>query len=106
DFKRIFFWEYAHRLLGRLIGFAVLVPFLLFALQGRLGSGLVREVLPVPPGGGLQGALGWYMVKSGLIDEPRVSHYRLAAHLLLAFAAGPGVLLGPLDLQPGWGLAR
>jgi cytochrome c oxidase assembly protein subunit 15 len=100
DFKRIFFWEYVHRLLGRLIGFAVLVPFAVFALQRRLPAALMKRIAGVFVLGGLQGALGWYMVKSGLIDEPRVSHYRLAAHLLLAFTTGAVVLWIALDLQP------
>lgn len=100
DFKRIFFWEYVHRLIGRLIGFAVLLPFGLFALQGRLSAALIKKTLAVLALGGLQGALGWYMVKSGLVDEPRVSHYRLAAHLLLAFTTGAVVLWIALDLRP------
>lgn len=100
DFKRIFFWEYVHRLLGRLIGFAVLVPFAVFALQRKLPAALMKRIAAVFVLGGLQGALGWYMVKSGLIDEPRVSHYRLAAHLLLAFTTGVLVLWIALDLRP------
>jgi cytochrome c oxidase assembly protein subunit 15 len=99
DFKRIFFWEYVHRLLGRLIGFAVAVPFALFALQRKLSRSLALQILGVLVLGGLQGALGWYMVASGLVDEPRVSHYRLAAHLLLAFVTGSVVLWIALDLQ-------
>jgi cytochrome c oxidase assembly protein subunit 15 len=107
DFKRIFFWEYVHRLLGRLIGFAVLVPFALFALQRRLPAALIKPIAGVLALGGLQGALGWYMVKSGLIDEPRVSHYRLAAHLLLAFTTGAVVLWIALDVQAiGAGVTR
>jgi cytochrome c oxidase assembly protein subunit 15 len=99
DFKRIFFWEYVHRLLGRLIGFAVAVPFAVFALQGKLSRSLTWKIFGVLVLGGLQGALGWYMVASGLVDEPRVSHYRLAAHLLLAFITGSVVLWIALDLQ-------
>ena len=99
DFKRIFFWEYVHRLLGRLIGFAVAVPLLVFALQRRISRALGKKLIGVLVLGGLQGALGWYMVASGLIDEPRVSHYRLAAHLLLAFVTGSVVLWIALDLQ-------
>jgi heme a synthase len=99
DFKRIFFWEYVHRLLGRLIGFAVALPFALFALQRKLPRALTWKLAGVLALGGLQGALGWYMVASGLIDEPRVSHYRLAAHLLLAFVTGSAVLWLALDLD-------
>jgi cytochrome c oxidase assembly protein subunit 15 len=98
DFKRIYFWEYVHRLLGRLVGFAVLVPFLVFALQRRLSRGLGLKVLLALVLGGLQGVLGWYMVMSGLIEEPRVSPYRLAAHLMLAFLLGQYLLWLALDL--------
>lgn len=92
DFKRIYFWEYVHRLLGRLIGFAVLIPWLVLLARKRLSRPLVWKTAGVFVLGGLQGALGWYMVQSGLIDEPRVSHFRLAAHLLLAFLVGQLVL--------------
>jgi cytochrome c oxidase assembly protein subunit 15 len=92
DFKRIVFWEYLHRLWGRLIGAAVLLPWLYFMARRRLPSPLAWKTLGLLGLGALQGALGWYMVKSGLVDEPRVSHYRLAAHLLLAFATGAVVL--------------
>jgi cytochrome c oxidase assembly protein subunit 15 len=98
DFKRIFFWEYVHRLLGRTIGFAVAIPFAFFWLRRQLSRSLALKVLGVLALGGLQGALGWYMVASGLVDEPRVSHYRLAAHLLLAFVSGSIVLWIALDL--------
>ncbi|MBT5953888.1 COX15/CtaA family protein [bacterium] len=85
DFKSIFFWEYIHRVLGRLTGLVALMPFfgLLFfsRLPGR--DKLKYFSLPVLVGG--QGCLGWYMVVSGLVDNPNVSHFRLAAHLLMAF---------------------
>lgn len=92
DFKRIFFWEYLHRLLGRLIGFAVLIPWIVLVAKKQLAGSLRWKTLGLIALGGLQGVLGWYMVKSGLVDEPRVSHYRLAAHLLLAFFVGQVVL--------------
>jgi cytochrome c oxidase assembly protein subunit 15 len=84
DFKYIFWWEYAHRLWGRLIGFAYLVPFVYFLVRR-----LVPRRLLVPLGGifflgGAQGALGWYMVESGLVHRVEVSQYRLVAHLALA----------------------
>jgi heme a synthase len=85
EFKRIFWWEYFHRLLGRLIGIAFLVPFLWFALRRRIGPRLRWQLAGIFILGGLQGAMGWYMVKSGLIDDPRVSQFRLTAHLGLAF---------------------
>jgi len=86
DFKGIFWWEYAHRLLGRLIGAAFLVPLVWFALRGAIPRGYGGRLAAIFVLGGLQGALGWYMVRSGLVDDPRVSQFRLTAHLALAFA--------------------
>ena len=89
-FKRIFWWEYVHRLLGRLIGLAFLVPYLYFIVKKKLNRSLAWQLAGVLALGALQGAMGWYMVQSGLADEPRVSHFRLTAHLglaLLIFAA-------------------
>ncbi|HTP96627.1 MAG TPA: COX15/CtaA family protein [Burkholderiales bacterium] len=86
DFKRIFWWEYAHRLLGRTIGLAYLLPLLYFLLRRRIDRGLGFRLGGIFLLGALQGALGWYMVRSGLVDAPRVSPYRLSAHLGLAFA--------------------
>ncbi len=85
-FKRIFWWEYAHRLLGRLTGLAFLLPYLWFFLRGKLPGPLAWKLAGVFALGAAQGALGWYMVQSGLVDDPRVSHFRLTAHLGLAFA--------------------
>ena len=84
-FKGIFWWEYFHRLLGRLIGVAFFVPFLYFVVRGRIRGPLAWRLGAIFLLGGLQGALGWYMVKSGLVDDPRVSPLRLAAHLGMAF---------------------
>ncbi|TAJ94218.1 MAG: heme A synthase [Gammaproteobacteria bacterium] len=84
DFKGIFWLEYLHRLLGRTIGIVFLAPFLWFLARGVIGRREVPKYLLMFALGGLQGALGWYMVKSGLIDNPRVSQYRLTAHLLAA----------------------
>lgn len=84
DFKAIFWLEYVHRLWGRLIGVAFLVPFLFFLWRGRLGEGLMRKLVLMFLLGGAQGALGWYMVQSGLVNDPAVSQYRLTAHLGLA----------------------
>ncbi len=84
EFKAIFWWEWAHRFLGRLIGLVFLLPFLWFWLTGRLERKLVPWLLAAFVLGGLQGALGWYMVASGLVDRVSVSQYRLAAHLTLA----------------------
>lgn len=84
DFKGIFYWEYAHRLLGRLIGLVFILPLLFFVLKRQLDAQMARKLFLAFVLGGAQGALGWFMVKSGLIDRPSVSHFRLAAHLLLA----------------------
>lgn len=81
EFKRIFLYEYAHRLLGRLIGVLFLVPFLAFYFSRRIKPGLTPKLVVMFILGGLQGLLGWYMVKSGLVDNPNVSQYRLTAHL-------------------------
>jgi heme a synthase len=85
EFKRIFWWEYVHRLLGRLIGVAFLVPFVVFLARRRIPDGYGWKLAGIFALGGLQGAMGWYMVKSGLVDDPRVSPFRLTAHLGLAF---------------------
>jgi cytochrome c oxidase assembly protein subunit 15 len=84
-FKAIFWWEFAHRLLGRVIGFAFLLPFLYFLARRRIDRALGWKLAGIFALGALQGALGWYMVMSGLVDDPRVSQFRLAAHLGLAF---------------------
>ncbi len=85
DFKTIFFWEWFHRLFGRLIGIAYGLPLLFFWIKGMIPAGFKKPLIGLLVLGGLQGAMGWYMVKSGLVDMPAVSHYRLAAHLGLAF---------------------
>ena len=85
DFKGIFWLEYLHRLLGRTIGIVFLVPFLFFAWQGHIRRDEWLKYGAMFVLGGLQGVLGWYMVKSGLVDNPAVSQYRLTAHLVAAF---------------------
>lgn len=84
DFRRIFAWEYAHRVLGRLVGIAAVGPWLVFRWRGQLGERTQWQVAVAIALGAAQGGLGWYMVKSGLVDVPEVSHFRLAAHLTLA----------------------
>jgi len=84
EFKTIFWWEYIHRLWGRLIGAVFLLPFLWFLARGHLRGGLAVRLGGIFGLGGLQGAMGWYMVASGLVDRPEVSQYRLVAHLGLA----------------------
>ena len=83
-FKRIYWYEYSHRLLGRTIGTVFLLPFLFFLAKGWIKRPLVPKLVAMFVLGGLQGLLGWYMVKSGLVDNPHVSQYRLTAHLGLA----------------------
>jgi cytochrome c oxidase assembly protein subunit 15 len=97
-FKGIFWWEYFHRLLGRVTGAVFLLPFLYFLARGRIGRPLAWRLAAIFALGGLQGALGWYMVKSGLVDDPRVASERLAAHLGLAFLLYAAMLWAALDL--------
>ena len=85
DFKFIFFWEYLHRILGRIVGLLCLVPYLYFLIRGKLSPRMKVFGLTLI-GGSRTGLMGWYMVKSGLVNNPEVSHYRLAAHLSLAFS--------------------
>jgi cytochrome c oxidase assembly protein subunit 15 len=85
DFKGIFWLEYLHRLLGRIIGIAFIVPFIYFVATRAIGVKELPKYLLMFVLGGLQGVLGWYMVKSGLVDNPHVSQYRLTAHLVAAF---------------------
>ena len=84
-FKPIFWFEYTHRLLGRMIGIIFLVPLIYFIVRKRIDKPLIPKLVTMFILGGLQGLLGWYMVKSGLVQAPHVSQYRLTAHLGLAF---------------------
>jgi cytochrome c oxidase assembly protein subunit 15 len=103
EFKEIFWWEFIHRVWGRLIGLVFAVPLLVFWLKGWIKPPLSRPLLVLLVLGGLQGLIGWWMVKSGLIDRPDVSHYRLAVHLSMAFLIA-GLLiwtaLGILKFRP------
>ncbi|MET1046819.1 MAG: COX15/CtaA family protein [Hyphomicrobium sp.] len=85
DFKFIYYWEWSHRLLGRVIGFVFALPFVYFWWRGALKRGTGMKFLGILALGGLQGLIGWYMVKSGLNDRIEVSQYRLALHLTTAF---------------------
>ena len=98
DFKPIFMYEYLHRVLGRLIGVIFIVPFLFFYFSRRIKTGLTPKLVIMLIGGGCQGLLGWYMVKSGLVDNPHVSQYRLTAHL------GAAVLIYGFILWTAFGL--
>jgi cytochrome c oxidase assembly protein subunit 15 len=98
-FKRIFWWEYIHRLLARLAGLVFVLPFVWFLWTRKIFGSLAWKLWGIFGLGAAQGALGWYMVKSGLIEDPRVSHFRLTAHLGLAlaiFAAQLWIALGLL----------
>ncbi|MBF0394550.1 MAG: COX15/CtaA family protein, partial [Alphaproteobacteria bacterium] len=91
-FKGIFWLEFFHRLWGRAIGLAFFVPLVVFAWRGMIAPRLAGKLLAILALGGLQGLLGWVMVKSGLVDRPDVSHFRLAAHLMTAF-----LILGAIE---------
>ncbi len=107
EFKTIFWWEYVHRLWGRAIGVVFLVPFLWFLLRGRIRRALAPHLVVMFLLGGLQGALGWYMVASGFAERTDVSQYRLVAHLGAAVAiylyilwVALGLLLPKLEASP------
>jgi cytochrome c oxidase assembly protein subunit 15 len=97
-FKGIFWWEYFHRLLGRLIGLVFLLPLLWFLWKRRVPAGLAPRLFGIFLLGGLQGAVGWWMVASGLVDDPRVSHVRLSIHLGIAFLIFAAMWWTALDL--------
>jgi heme a synthase len=100
EFRFIFFWEYLHRMAARLIGIVFLVPFLAFLALRYLDRKLLVRSLVLFGLGAAQGFMGWYMVMSGLVDQPHVSHYRLAAHLTLAFTIFGACVWFALDLKP------
>lgn len=85
EFKSIFYWEYGHRMFGRFIGLVFIIPFFWFLFKKKISKQLLPKLILLLAMGGFQGLLGWYMVKSGLIKNPDVSHYRLAMHLVTAF---------------------
>src|SRR5215470_14101625 len=92
EFKTIFWWEWSHRLLGRFIGMAYLLPFLFFLWRGGLPGELKRRLWLLFALGALQGAVGWWMVASGLSERVEVSQYRLATHLVLALLIFAGIV--------------
>lgn len=98
-FKSIFWWEYVHRLWGRLIGIVFFLPFLWFLVRRQLAWSLAPRLVVLFILGGAQGVLGWYMVQSGLVDIPEVSQYRLTAHLVLALALYVALLWTALQLR-------
>ena len=99
DFKFIYFWEYIHRLMGRLIGVAFALPLIWFAWKRAIPKGYGWKLVALLVLGGLQGAIGWWMVASGLVDRPEVSHIRLAVHLLMAFAIFGALIWVAMDLR-------
>jgi cytochrome c oxidase assembly protein subunit 15 len=122
DFKKIFFWEWLHRLWGRSIGLVYALPLLWFWVRKQIPAGYGWKLITLLALGGLQGFVGWLMVKSGLVDRPSVSHFRLATHLSLALFLYAAMFWVALDLRrpglnqddsrmtqsklalPGWGL--
>jgi len=99
DFKEIFWWEYIHRLIGRIIGFVFLVPFIWFWMKKKFPEGFMKKAIVLFALGGFQGALGWFMVRSGLSENVHVSHYRLAAHLISALMVFGFTFWYALDLH-------
>ncbi|MBL4668782.1 MAG: COX15/CtaA family protein [Flavobacteriales bacterium] len=85
EFKAIFFWEYLHRFIGRVLGMVFIIPFVYFLITIKITGKLIKQTLIILSMGAFQGFIGWWMVKSGLVDNPDVSHYRLAIHLIAAF---------------------
>lgn len=101
QFKFIFFWEWVHRLLGRVIGLAFALPLAWFWVKGAIPQGYKVRLVALLALGGLQGAIGWWMVTSGLWQGVAVSHYRLAVHLLLALFILASLVWTALDLRRG-----
>ena len=98
DYQFIYFWEWFHRFIGRIIGLVFVIPFIYFLIQKRLSKATIQKCFVLLFMGGFQGFLGWFMVKSGLIDNPDVSHYRLALHLTFAFITFAYTFWVALDL--------
>lgn len=98
DYKFIYFWEWFHRFIGRIIGVVFILPFAYFLIKKRLDASTIKKCIVLLFMGGFQGFLGWFMVKSGLVDHPDVSHYRLALHLTFAFITFAYTLWVALDL--------
>lgn len=98
DYQFIYFWEWFHRFIGRIIGLAFLAPFIYFLIKKRLSKETIKKCVVLLSMGAFQGFLGWFMVRSGLIDNPDVSHYRLSLHLTFAFITFAYTLWVALDL--------
>ncbi len=98
DYQFIYFWEWFHRFIGRIIGLVFVIPFVYFLIKKRLDASTIKKCIILLFMGGFQGFLGWFMVKSGLIDNPDVSHFRLSLHLTFAFITFAYTLWVALDL--------
>lgn len=98
DYKFIYFWEWFHRFIGRIIGLAFIIPFIYFLIKKRLSAETIKKCVVLLGMGAFQGFLGWFMVRSGLIDNPDVSHFRLSLHLTFAFITFAYTLWVALDL--------
>lgn len=98
DYKFIYFWEWFHRFIGRIIGLVFIIPFVYFLIKKRLSTETIKKCVVLLAMGAFQGFLGWFMVRSGLIDNPDVSHFRLSLHLTFAFITFAYTLWVALDL--------
>lgn len=98
DYKFIYFWEWFHRFIGRIIGLVFLAPFIYFLIKKKLDTATIKKCIILLSMGAFQGFLGWFMVRSGLIDNPDVSHFRLALHLTFAFITFAYTFWVALDL--------
>jgi cytochrome c oxidase assembly protein subunit 15 len=98
DYQFIYFWEWFHRFIGRIIGLVFIIPFVYFLIKKQLSKETLRKCIVLLAMGAFQGFLGWFMVRSGLIDNPDVSHYRLALHLTFAFLTFAYTFWVALDL--------
>lgn len=98
DYKYIYFWEWFHRFIGRIIGLVFIIPFVYFLIKKKVDKSTIQKCCILLGMGALQGFFGWFMVKSGLVDNPDVSHFRLALHLTFAFITFAYTLWVALDL--------
>jgi len=98
DYKFIYFWEWFHRFIGRIIGLVFVIPFVYFLIKKKIDYPTLKKCFVLLGMGAFQGFLGWFMVKSGLIDNPDVSHFRLSLHLTFAFITFAYTLWVALDL--------
>jgi cytochrome c oxidase assembly protein subunit 15 len=98
DYKFIYFWEWFHRFIGRIIGLVFIIPFFYFLIKKKIDKATLNKCFVLLGMGALQGFFGWFMVRSGLVDNPDVSHFRLSLHLTFAFLTFAYTLWVALDL--------